>query len=150
MKGEELTLWALAGIGVVALLWMINEQTAGDRPGFNPEVQSDEDVLGVGAQAGMSLSLGTPLDMSYHLHGWHPGYDPDPNCIQTITTAHRYPAVPGGNLSTVMHKGWSAASQDAPAGNSWRLNPPEASVMLWLPLPYLANLQVVATFLHVS
>jgi|SRR5215469_734099 len=127
MKGEEIVIWTLAGIGVVALLWMANQQNQ-DAP-FAADIQTDEDVLGLGVQANAGISAGTPLDMSWEVHGWHPGRDPGLPANQPVYNKHRYPAVPGGNLSTVMHKGWGACIKDAPEGNLWRLNPPEVSVL---------------------
>jgi hypothetical protein len=64
-------------------------------------------------------------------HYFHPNY-----CVagQTqIWTAHRYPAVSGGNVSTLIHRGMDALSQPAPQDDDWRVRPP-AEVM-WLCLP---------------
>jgi len=122
----EIVVWSLAGIGVIALLWTASQQT-GEKAAA--EVQAKGDVMGWGVQADTGASIGTPLDMSLHLHGWHPGYDPQPHLTPVSNTPHRYPAIPGGNISTVMHQGWSQASKAAPAGDSWRLNPPEAAVL---------------------
>lgn len=126
MKSSEIVLWSLAGVGVAVLLFMAQQQTG--EP-YVPSVQSDEDVMGLGLQASMRFNVGTPLECTNTNHGWHPGYDPDPSACKTVTTPHRYPAVPGGNLSTVMHQGWSRFNDGAPAGNDWRLNPPEAAVL---------------------
>ena len=110
-----------------AYLSMINQQTQDSVP--VPENQDENQVMGMGNQAGMKVEAGTPLDMSQHHHGWHPGYDPDPTCQPVTQSKVRYPALPGGNISTVMHMGWSQASSKAPAGDAWRLNPPEASIL---------------------
>jgi hypothetical protein len=110
----------------VVLLYCANQQT-GDQ--VIPEVQTEAQVMGLGVQAGMRVNAGTPLDTQHHLHGWHPGYDPDPSAQPVVEPRHRYPAVPGGNISTVMHNGWSRMSKAAPAGNDWRINPPEAAVI---------------------
>ena len=126
MKPNEMVVWSLAGIGVIALLWTASQQT-GEKPAA--EVQAKGDVMGWGAQAETTASLGTPLDMSLHLHGWHPGYDPQPHATPVTNSPHRYPAISGGNLSSVMHNGWSRASMSAPAGDDWRRNPPEAAVL---------------------
>lgn len=124
MKGEEVTLWSLAGLGVIALIYMAQQQNDSK---IVPQVQSELQVMGLGVQAGMRINAGTPLDMSHHLHGWHPGYDPDPTGQPVTQTPHRYPSVPGGNMSTVMHKGWQACISDSPAGNDWLITPPEAA-----------------------
>lgn len=126
MKGEEITLWVLAGIGVLSLAWMAQQQTQGSKA---PKVQSDEDVLGIGAQGSVMSKPGMPLDVRVDLHGWHPGYDPNPHAVPVRQPRVRYPAVPGGNLSTVMHKGWSSCVNDAPFNNIWFNVPPEASVL---------------------
>lgn len=125
-KGTEYTIFALAGLGLVFLLYLISQQTEDT---YVPETQKESQMMGLGVQSGQELRAGTPLDMSHSYHGWHPGYDPDPSCQPVTQSKVRYPAVPGGNISTVLHQGWSAMSRKAPAGNSWRLNPPEAAVL---------------------
>jgi hypothetical protein len=127
-SANETTVWVLAGVGVLALLYMINQNTDGGGP--IPEIQGEAQVLGLGAQAGMRVEAGSALDVSQHHHGWHPGYDPDPTGQPVTLSKHRYPALPGGNISTVMHKGWSSCRTDAPNGmNDWFVNPPEAAVL---------------------
>jgi hypothetical protein len=127
MQPPEIVVWALAGMGVLALLYWA--QQSDDTANVVPQVQSELQVMGLGVQAGMRINAGTPLDMSQHLHGWHPGYDPDPTGQPVTVTAHRYPAIPGGNISTVMHKGWQAAVDSTPAGNDWFITPPEAATL---------------------
>lgn len=126
-KGTEYTIAALAGLGIIFLLYLIAQQTGDAMP--VPENQGEGQMMGMNIAAGMRVNAGTPLDTSYEIHGWHPGYDPDPSCQPVTQSKVRYPAVPGGNISTVMHQGWSAMSDKAPAGNDWRLNPPEAAVL---------------------
>lgn len=127
-KGTQYTLAILAGIGVAALFYAINQQTQDAAP--IPEIQGEAQVMGHGVQAGMKVEAGSPLHNNFCLnHGYHPGYDPVPTAQPVTQSRHRYPALPGGNISTVIHKGWSAATQDAPAGNDWRINPPEAAVL---------------------
>jgi hypothetical protein len=126
-NGTELTICALAGLGLIALIYMICQQTDGFMP--TPDNQGEAQVMGMGVQAGMRVNAGTPLDMSWETHGWHPGHDPN-NVSQPVTQSkHRYPALPGGNISTVMHQGWSGVSSKAPAGNDWYSTPPEAAIL---------------------
>jgi hypothetical protein len=127
VQPNEVAVWTFAAIGVGALLWYAYSMQ--DDNAYVPETQGELQVMGLGVQAGMRVNAGTPLDLSHEIHGWHPGYDPDPSAQPVTQSRHRYPALPGGNISTVMHKGWSAACNDAPAGNDWRLNPPEAAVL---------------------
>jgi hypothetical protein len=117
----------LAGVGVATLLYVAQRQTGDGRP--PPEVQTEAQVMGLGVQAGMRVNAGTPLDTRHIMHGYHPGYDPDPSAQPVVEIRHRYPAIPGGNISTVMHNGWSQATKGAPAGNDWFMNPPEAAVI---------------------
>jgi hypothetical protein len=126
-KGTQYTIAGLAGLGIIFLLYLIAQQTGDARP--IPEIQGEGQMMGMAVAPGMDVNAGTPLDTNYAIHGWHPGYDPDPSCQPVTQSRHRYPAVPGGNISTVMHQGWSAMSQGSPAGNDWRLNPPEAAVI---------------------
>lgn len=123
----KVLLFVVAVVGVAGLLYYAQQQTG--EAGYVPEAQAEWQMMGLGLQGDVSLSSGTPLDTAYHLHGWFPGYDPQPNAVPVVDSKVRYPAVPGGNLSTVMHNGWSQACKAAPAGNDWRLNPPEAAVV---------------------
>lgn len=77
----------------------------------------------------MRVNSGTALDMRPEMHQWMPGYDPDPSATPVVTMRQRYPAVPGGNISTVMHRGFSAFNNASPADNDWRVDPPEAAVL---------------------
>jgi hypothetical protein len=94
-----------------------------------PSTQTEDQVMGIGTQAGMRVNAGTPLDCHPLTHFWSPGLDPDTTACQAIATPHRYPAIPGGNISTVMHKGWSAMNDSAPADGDWFRNPPEVAVL---------------------
>jgi hypothetical protein len=127
VEGGGKVVCILAGIGVIALIWYAMQLTGDDGP--VPEHQKEGQVMGLGLQPGQVLNAGTPLDTNHVDHGWHPGYDPDPSAQPVTQSRHRYPAVPGGNISTVMHKGWSQAMLNAPAGNDWFRNPPEAAVI---------------------
>lgn len=96
-----------------------------------PAVQGEGQVMGMGVAAGMRTGIGTCLDLRPEVHFWSPGTNPrdkNPPC-GVVTTPHRYPALPGGNISTVMHRGWSQFCQSAPADDDWRLNPPEVAVL---------------------
>lgn len=126
MTPNELTVYALAGIGVAALVYYAYSQT--DDVAV-PEVQGEGQVMGLGVSADINVGEGTPLDMAQHFHGWHPGYDPDPSAQPVTQSPHRYPVLPGGNISNVMHKGWSQVGANQPSGNEWRLNPPEVAVV---------------------
>lgn len=86
-------------------------------------------MMGMGITPDTPVRAGSPLDASHYIHGYHPGFDPDPSAQPVVQSRVRYPAVPGGNLSTVMHKGWSSVNNDSPAGNDWLITPPEAAVI---------------------
>jgi len=126
MTPNELTVYALAGIGVAVLVYYAYSQT--DDVAV-PEVQGEGQVMGLGVRADINVGEGTPLDMAQHFHGWHPGYDPDPSAQPVTQSRCRYPVLPGGNISSVMHHGWSQVGSNSPSGNDWRLNPPEVAVI---------------------
>jgi hypothetical protein len=127
MTGNETTILIIGAIGVAVIAYLINEQTDGAIP--VPEAQKETQMMGLGVQGATLGGKGSPLDMSVETHFWTPGYD-DCNPTQPTTQPRvRYPAVPGGNVSYVMHHGWSNMAQDAPAGNDWIFNPPEAAVI---------------------
>jgi hypothetical protein len=126
-SANERAVWCLAGLGLIAILYLISQQTQDSRP--VPNVQGELQVMGLGVQAGMRVNAGTPLDTQHHIHGWHPGYDPDPSAQPVVESKVRYPAIPGGNISTIIHQGWAACINKAPAGNDWFNTPPEAAVL---------------------
>ena len=120
---------ACLGVGAVVLaylVWYANQST--DQK-IVPLVQGEGQVLGLGFQAGMRANPGTNLEISQEFHGWHPGMDPDSSAQPVIQCRHRYPVVPGGNITYVLHNGWSSMSKDAPADNDWRIAPPEAAIL---------------------
>lgn len=113
---------------VTAIVLYFAMQSTDDNSRPIPETQTEDQVMGMGVQAGMRVNAGTPLDCHPDTHFWSPGLDVG-NTVTTVKTPHRYPAIPGGNISTVMHKGWSCFQDGTPARNDWFLNPPEAAVL---------------------
>jgi hypothetical protein len=71
--------------------------------------------------------------MRPELHFWAPGFKgfvgDEPGYQNQVTTPHRYPALPGGNISSVIHQGWGGFCRNQPGDNDWRCNPPEAAVI---------------------
>jgi hypothetical protein len=128
MDAQRLAVCAIFGLGAIVFVYAAVNADGAQNPAV-PAVQGESQVMGLGVEAGLKFGTDTPLDMRPEVHQWHPGYDPDPSATPVVSSRHRYPAVPGGNVSTVMHKGWSSLVKDAPSGNDWRLNPPEVSVL---------------------
>jgi hypothetical protein len=128
MKDTEITIWILAGMGLLVILYLINDGTDGFRP--VPGTQGEGQFEALNIKQDYDLASGTPLDTAWENHGWHPGHDPVPAAQPVTQSRHRYPSVPGGNISTVMHKGWSTCVTDTPGGKSnWFLTPPEAAII---------------------
>lgn len=127
MEANKAGLCTIGLIGIAVLIYYAQKGT-GDTA-IVPDVQGEAQVMGMGVQAGMRVNAGTPLDIKSTDHGWHPGYDPDPTAQPVMQSRHRYPALPGGNISTVMHQGWAGVMKNAPAGNDWFTTPPEAAVL---------------------
>jgi hypothetical protein len=127
MTPNEKVVVILGAIGAGVLGYMAFQQT-GDK--YVPQIQGEGQAMGLGVQASMRVNAGTPLDMSPEIHFWEPGFHYDSQAPQpTVQSRHRYPSIPGGNMSTVMHKGWSSMCDSAPAGNSWFNTPPEVAVL---------------------
>jgi hypothetical protein len=61
-------------------------------------------------------------------HYFHPGYVTEGQ--QQIFTPHRYPAVSGGNITALIHQGFSGMSQPAPQDADWFEEPPGREIML--------------------
>jgi hypothetical protein len=99
-----------------------------------PPIQFEAQTKGMGYPNPWDVSLGIDAQLpiqKQQVHFWIPGLDPCPTATPSKQyTPHRYPAVPGGNISTVMHHGIvEACCNRAPADNDWRLNPPEVAVL---------------------
>jgi len=129
-----LLLAAFAVAAGTSFYFAVNASASDGKPGV-PEVQTESQVEGMGVKAGLRFDQygsGTMLDMSPKLHFWAPGFDESLVGLPaeqggTVKTAHRYPALPGGNITTVMHHGWSGMQE--PECNVWFRNPPEAAVL---------------------
>lgn len=130
MDTNHAAVCAVIAVGAGIFLYAAYSMTDTDDVAV-PNVQGEAQVMGLGVGAGMRVNAGTPLDLSFATHFWAPGINPRDNDAPqpTVQSRHRYPAIPGGNVSTVMHKGWSGFCQSAPANDDWRLNPPEVAVL---------------------
>lgn len=126
MTSNELACLGIFGLGAVILVYVAMNQT-GDRA--IPQVQTEDQVMGMGVPPGMRLNANTALDLRPEVHHHVPGYDPDPTATGSVKMRLRYPALPGGNMSTVMHRGFSSFMEQSPADNDWRITPPEAAVL---------------------
>lgn len=124
MNENRLAVLAIIGLGAVCFAYHAMNMS-GNQDAV-PEIQGEGQVMGMGVQAGMRFGEGTPLDCRPEVHFWTPSTN---DSTGVVATAHRYPAIPGGNVSTVMHKGWSQFCKNSPANNDWRLNPPEVAVL---------------------
>lgn len=61
-------------------------------------------------------------------HYFHPGYVVSDQ--QQIFTPHRYPTVSGGNITALIHKGFSSMGQPAPQDDDWLIEPPGREMFL--------------------
>lgn len=109
------------GGGVVLIVLFLAQQSSGDSLMGVPSVESEEQYGGLSADVGSRDNAGTMLDMDPDIHFYSPGY----NCPgqNSVTTRHRYPLVCGGNVSTIIHRGFDAFKLGSP-DNAWRVQPP--------------------------
>lgn len=109
------------GTGVVLIVLYLAQQSSGDSLTGYPPVESESQFGGLGLDTTSMTNPGTPLDLDTSLHFFSPGYA----CPgQNLTlTRHRYPLVPGGNISTLIHRGFDAFRLGSP-DNGWRVQPP--------------------------
>jgi len=127
---------AIALAAGVSFYFAVNSTPDGD-PNAPPIQDKNQVTSGLGVAANpFSVSVGIDAEKAGsntrpQPHFWVPGLDPCPGatpCKQY--TPHRYPALSGANISTVMHQGIvPACCNNAPADNDWRLNPPEVAVL---------------------
>lgn len=116
--------WGMITVGVafaVVVGWISFSET-GDQ--VVPDVQTEVQFSGLGLDMGMRGNLGSNGAIDPDLHFWHPGYDPVPGCQPVITSRVRYPYVSGGNVTTVIHRGFDAMRKGSAMDNSFRVNPP--------------------------
>lgn len=127
MNQHELACAVLIGLAAAGTLYFAVNSTANQDS--IPQYQTEDQMMGLNVNAGIRLGAGTPLDLRPECHFWSPGLDGHAPHYGVVTTRHRYPSVPGGNISTIIHKGWSAMSQDAPSDNTWFDTPPTTAVL---------------------
>jgi hypothetical protein len=120
MDKNRLSLLIL-GSGVILIVLWLAQQSSGDSLTGVPCVESEEQFGGLSADIGSRDNTGTMLDMSPDIHFFVPGY----NCPgqSQVLTRHRYPVVAGGNISTLIHRGFDAFKLGSP-DNDWRTQPP--------------------------
>jgi hypothetical protein len=131
MNDQERGLMALLAAGIGLAVFYAYNNTPG-KSGYVPPKQSGILTMSMGKTLADNMTgPGNALDMDPDIHFWHPGMDPcSDNSAQPVMQSRlRYPSLPGGNISVVMHQGWSSLMEGAPADNDWRINPPEAAVL---------------------
>lgn len=109
------------GAGAILIVLYLAQQSTGESLGGVPQVQDESQFKGLADDSGGRMNVGTPLDLSADLHFFTEGYV----CPgQNVTlTRHRYPVISGGNVSTLIHRGFDAFRLGSP-DNDWRTRPP--------------------------
>jgi hypothetical protein len=127
MKQHTVLCAAIGGAIIVALYYAMKND-GDDGQHYVPQYQSEAQFAVLNSGIGGSANIGdnTPLDTRVEVHFWSPGFNDETN-FQPVPTQHRYPAVSGGNITAVMHHGWSSLTE--PDCNLWFRNPPEAAVL---------------------
>ena len=120
MDNKKLPLLILGAGAVLVMLYLANDSASDNLTGV-PKVETEAQFGGLAADVGLRDNAGTMLDTQTDTHFYVPGY----NCPgqSTILTRHRYPLVCGGNISTIIHRGFDAFRQGSP-DNEWRVQPP--------------------------
>jgi hypothetical protein len=73
---------------------------------------------------GLNALVNIPGDLVGDQSTGHEWRQPDWDCKKNVLTPHRYPSVSGGNISTVIHEGWSSLMRPAPQDADWQDMPP--------------------------
>lgn len=110
---------ALIAVGVVLLgVLLYAAYTNTDRTG-QPRYE---------APTGLTAAFGVIDSLDTGDHYFHPAHCVDGQGV--VFTAHRYPYVSGGNISTLIHQGLDALRQPAPQDADWIERPP--GEVMWL------------------
>jgi hypothetical protein len=125
LSNRDVGLMCVGGALTFALAYYARSNT-GDV--LKPQEQGENQFTGIAHGPNKPNLLGerasnNAIDCDPKHHFYHPGYDPEPTAQKLITLPIRYPFVSGGNISTVMHHGWSVFQKGSP-DNPWRTNPP--------------------------
>lgn len=127
MTPERIGICALLGLGAVLAFYWASTNTP-DKV-IAPKIETQAQFLGLNISGALASNPGTPLDMRVETHFWSPTTNPRDACDAPVVKSRvRYPTVPGGNVSSVIHKGWGGFLESAP-DNDWFTNPPEAAVL---------------------
>jgi hypothetical protein len=115
-------------LGALALIVIYYATSmTGDKVPDVPQIDSEAQFYGLNISGDLSYNPGTPLDMRPEVH-FH-DTDCEPKIGQEyVRSRHSYPTVPGGNVSSIIHKGWGGFLESCP-DNDWFFNPPEAAVL---------------------
>lgn len=102
-----------AGVAIVAVIaWIAHNEAGGNTP--SPVETADTNL---------NPNLGFVLDaLDTGDHYFHPAYCHGNQDL--IFLPHRYPHVPGANMSAVIHHGLDALRMPAPTDDSWRVGAP--------------------------
>lgn len=127
MTPERMGVCALFGFAAVVLIALASQQTSDQV--VVPEVQTEMQFIGLNVNGKLAFNPGSMLDIGASGHLWEPKTNPrDYTNAPVVSSRCRYPVVPGGNVSSVIHKGWGGFMGSAP-DNEWFFNPPEAAVL---------------------
>jgi hypothetical protein len=127
MTPERAGVLALFGFAAIVVLYYASQQT--EDKVVVPEIQTQMQFAGMNVNGALAFNPGTLLDIGASGHLWEPKSNPrDYTNAPTVKSRCRYPVVPGGNVSSVIHKGWGGFLGSAP-DNDWFFTPPEAAVL---------------------
>lgn len=95
-----------------------------------PELETEAQFNGLGLNSEFDLRYNPGSMLSSHPvnHNWDPMGDGDSTSPSKVTTRVRYPIISGGNVSTLIHRGWSGFQNSSP-NKEWFYAPPEAAVL---------------------
>jgi hypothetical protein len=131
MTHERLGVVAILGAALAILLYYCSQEAPGGPVSTVPQFDSEAQFFGLNIKGDLSYNPGTVLDMRPSTHFFAPGVNPR-DTVQVgqepVRLRVAYPSVPGGNGSSVIHKGWGGFLESAP-DNDWFFNPPEAAVL---------------------
>lgn len=126
LSTNEVGFLTLGTLVVGVLTYMAFQQSGGSQTAKTPIYDSMAATFYQGlSQAIPALTAASTYQADQgHQHTNHEWTCPDYDCRGQITLPHRYPCVPGQNITALIHNGYDALMKPAMKDAWWLMSPP--------------------------